>query len=55
MALLAYPFLAVSALGFAALFAIHVASLFGATYPFEHLFGFIAPGMFVVALPTILS
>jgi hypothetical protein len=50
---LIYPFLALSAIGFVTLLAIHVASLFGVTYPFERLFGIVAPGIFVVALPTI--
>jgi hypothetical protein len=53
MAILIYPFLALSAVGFAALLAIHVASLFGITYPFERFVGFLGPGMFVVFLPTI--
>jgi hypothetical protein len=53
MAILIYPFLALSAVGFVALLAIHVASLFGATYPFEHFLRFLGPGIFVVFLPTI--
>lgn len=53
MAILISSFLVLSALGFAAFFAIHVASLFGVTYPFERFIGFLGPGVFVVFLPTI--
>jgi len=53
MNVLIYPFLALSAVGFAALLAIHVASLFGVAYPFEHFIGILGPGIFVVFLPTI--
>jgi hypothetical protein len=53
MGMLIYPFLALSAIGFVALLAIHVASLFGVTYPFQRFLGILAPGIFVVFLPTI--
>ena len=53
MNVLIYPFLALSAVGFAALLAIHVASLFGVAYPFEHFIGILGSGIFVVFLPTI--
>jgi len=42
-----------AAVGFMAMLAVHVASLFGTTYAFEHLLKFLAPGVFVVFLPTI--
>jgi hypothetical protein len=54
MAALVYPFLVLSAVGFAAILVIHVASLFGIRAPFEHLLTYLAPGVFVVSLPTIL-
>jgi hypothetical protein len=54
MAALVYPFLVLAAVGFAAMLVIHVASLFGITAPFEHSLTYLAPGMFVVFLPTIL-
>jgi len=54
MNVLIYPFLALSAVGFAALLAIHVASLFGVALPFERFIGILGPGIFVVFLPTIL-
>lgn len=50
---LIYPFLVLSAAGFAALLIIHLASLFGVAYPFERLAGILGPGIFVVFLPTI--
>ena len=53
MNVLIYPFLALSAAGFAALLAVHVASLFGVAYPFERFAGILGPGIFVVFLPTI--
>ena len=53
MNVLIYPFLALSAAGFAALLAVHVASLFGVAYPFERFAGILVPGIFVVFLPTI--
>ena len=53
MSILIYPFLALSAVGFAVLFAVHVASLFGITYPFERFLGILGPGIFVVFMPTI--
>jgi hypothetical protein len=53
MAAVTYPFLALAVVGFAAMLAIHVASLFGATRAFEDSLRFVAPGVFVLALPTI--
>jgi hypothetical protein len=53
MAALIYPFLALAALGSVAMLVVHVASLFGVTYPFEHFLKFLGPGVFVVSLPTI--
>jgi hypothetical protein len=49
-----YPFLALSAVGFAAMLVVHVASLFGVTAPFAHGLRYLAPGVFVVFLPAIL-
>lgn len=54
MAALAYPFLLLSAVGFAAILVVHVASLFGVTAPFDRLLTYLAPGVFVIFLPTIL-
>jgi hypothetical protein len=51
---LVYPFLALSAVGFAAALAVHVASLFGVTDPFSYGLRYLGPGVFVVALPMIL-
>ena len=53
MAALVYPFLVLSAVGFAAMLVVHVASLFGVRAPFDYLLGYLAPGVFVVLLPTI--
>jgi hypothetical protein len=53
MAILIYPFLALAAVGFLAMLAVHFASLFGVIHPFEHLLKFLGPGVFVVFLPTI--
>jgi hypothetical protein len=53
MAVLIYPFLALAAVGFVAMLAIHVAALFGVTYPFNHFFKFLVPGVFIAFLPTI--
>lgn len=53
MAVLTYLFLALSALGFAALVAIHITSLLGITYPFEHFIPLLGPAVFVVFVPTI--
>ena len=54
MAALIYPFLALSAAGLAAMFVVHVAALFGVVGPFDHVFEYFGPGVFVVFLPTIL-
>lgn len=48
-----YPFFALSAVGFVAMLVVHVASLFGNTYPFERTLAILGPGVFVVFLPTI--
>jgi hypothetical protein len=53
MNILIYPFLALSAVGFAALLVIHVASLIGVAYPFERFLGILGPGLFVVFLTMI--
>jgi hypothetical protein len=53
MAAVIYPFLALATAGLAAMLAIHVASLFGATYPFDHSLRLLGPGVFIVFLPTI--
>jgi len=52
MAKIVFPFLLLASIGFAVVFAIHVATLFGNTFLFEHLLGFLGPGIFVVWLPT---
>lgn len=52
-AALIYPFLALAIVGSVATLAIHVASLFGITYPFEHFIKFLGPTVFIVFLPTI--
>jgi len=54
MAVLIYPFLALAAVGFVALLAIHCTALFGATYLFEHWLKFLVFGLFIVWLPTVL-
>jgi len=53
LTILVYPFLALATLGFATLLVVHLAALFGTTYPFEHWFRFLVPGMFVVWIPTV--
>jgi hypothetical protein len=53
MIALIYPFLALAVAGFIALAAIHIASLLGVTYPFDHFLQFLAPGIFVTFIPTI--
>jgi hypothetical protein len=52
MTALIYPFLAFSAAGLMAVLAVHVASLLGAAYLFEHLSKFLAFGVFAVMVPT---
>ncbi len=44
---------ALAAVGFMAMLVVHVASLFGNTYLFSHIFEVLVPGVFVVFLPTI--
>jgi hypothetical protein len=53
MVALIYPFLAVAVAGLIAVAAIHVASLLGVTFPFDHFLKFLVPGIFVVFVPTI--
>jgi hypothetical protein len=53
MTVLIYPFLALAVVGFVAVLAVHVGSLFGATYAFEHFLKFLGPGVFVVFVPMI--
>lgn len=53
MALLLYPFFALATAGFFVVLGIHVAALFGARYPFEHFVLILAPGVFIVWLPTV--
>jgi hypothetical protein len=53
MTALIYPFLALAAAGFVAALAVHVTSLLGATYPFDHFLKFLFPSVFVVFIPTI--
>ncbi len=48
-----YPFFALAAVGFVAALAVHVAALFGSTYPFDRTLEMLGPGIFVVFLPTI--
>jgi hypothetical protein len=54
MAKIAYPFFLLACVGFTVMLAVHIAALFGVTYPFDHLLRFVAPGLFVVWLPTVL-
>jgi hypothetical protein len=53
MTALICPLLALAAAGFVAALAVHVTSLLGATYTFEHFLKFLDPGVFVVFIPTI--
>jgi hypothetical protein len=53
MTALIYPCLAFAAAGLMAVLAVHVASLLGAAYPFEHLLKFLGFGAFAVMVPTI--
>lgn len=50
---LIYPLLALAIVGSVAMLVIHVVSLFGITYPFEHFVKFLGPAVFIVLLPTI--
>ena len=54
MAGMTYPAFALAVVGFAVILVVHLASLFGITYPFERTIGILGPGVFVVLLPTIL-
>jgi hypothetical protein len=54
MRALIYPLLILAGIGSLAMLAIHLAALFGIAYPFEHFLRFLAPGLFIVWLPTIL-
>jgi hypothetical protein len=53
MAALIYPFLALSTVGFAVIFVVHLASLFGVAYLFAHSIRYLAYGVFVVFVPAI--
>ncbi len=55
MAALIPPFLALAVIGSVAALVVHVASLFGATYLFEHFLRFLIPGVFVISLPMIFA
>jgi Na+/H+ antiporter NhaD/arsenite permease-like protein len=50
---LIYPFLALAMLGSIATLVVHISSLFGITYLFEHVIKFIGLAVFIVFLPTI--
>lgn len=54
MALLLYLFLALATAGFLAVLGIHLAALFGFTYPFEHFLMLFGIGLVIIWLPTIL-
>jgi hypothetical protein len=54
MKALIYPFFALAAVGFVAMLIVHVTSLFGVTALFAAWLKFLAPGVFVVFLPTVL-
>jgi hypothetical protein len=54
MAAVTYPGFALAVVGFAAILVVHLASLFGVTYPFERSIEILGPGVFVVFLPTVL-
>jgi hypothetical protein len=49
-----YTFLALAAIGMAAMVAVHIAALFGNIVPFERTLRILGPGVFVVFLPTVL-
>lgn len=48
-----YALLALAAIGFVATLIVHVASLFGIIYPFDHSTKLLVPGMFIVFVPMI--
>lgn len=48
------PFLVLAIIGSIATLVVHVSSLFGILYPFEHFLKTLAPGVIFVFLPTIL-
>ncbi len=54
MLALVYPFLVLSAIGFAVMLVVHVAALFGVTAPFANGLRYLGPGVFVLAVPMIL-
>jgi len=54
MTALIYAFLALATAGFIAMLAVHLASIFGVTYPLDHTIKFLGPGVFIVFLPTVL-
>ena len=53
MTALTYPLLVLAAAGFMAVLAVHMVSLFGATYPFQHFLNLLGFGVFFVFVPTI--
>lgn len=53
MKVLIYPLYALAAVGFMAMLVIHVAALFGNTYPFQRMIAIFGPGVFVVFVPTV--
>jgi hypothetical protein len=48
-----YPFLVLALTGFTAILGMHIASLFGVVYPFDHSIKFLFPILFVLWLLTI--
>lgn len=54
LAKVAYPFLLLAATGFTIMLVVHVMTLFGLTYSFQHSLRFVGPGLFIVWLPTVL-
>jgi uncharacterized membrane protein len=55
MIALILPALVLAVVGSIAVLIIHVAALFGITWPFEHYLTFVGPGIFVVFVPTVLD
>ena len=54
MKVLIYAFYVLAAVGFMVMLVVHVAALFGNTYPFQRTIEILGPGVFVVFVPTIL-
>jgi hypothetical protein len=53
MTVIIYPSFAFAGIGFVALLVVHLASLFGNTSLFDRTIAVLGPGVFVLALPTI--